>query len=88
MTYTPEERTDVMIRTYGEVCTRAAAARILGRNVKTIGVMIADGRIEEACGGTMVDVRSIARYIAQPKQADNEARKRRIKIKYNSEFAV
>lgn len=88
MTYTPEERTDMMVRTYGEVCTRAAAARILGRNVKTIGVMIADGRIEEACGGAMIDVRSIARYIAQPKQEDNEARKRRIKIKYNSEFAV
>lgn len=88
MAYTLEERTDMMIRTYGEVCTRTAAARILGRNVKTISVMIADGRIEEACGGTMVDVRSIAHYIAQPKQADNEARKRRIKIKYSSEFAV
>lgn len=88
MPITLEERTQMMVQMYGEVCTRAAAARILGRNVKTLGNMIDDGRIDEACGGTMVDVRSIARYITQPKQADFEARQRRVKLKYNSEFAV
>lgn len=88
MAMTVEERTSEMVRAYGEVCTKAAAARILGRNIATIGKMITDGRIELACGGTMVDVRSIARYIAQPKQADFEAKQRRVKLKYNSEFAV
>lgn len=88
MAMTVEERTSEMVRMYGEVCTKAAAARILGRNIVTVRNMIIDGRIELACAGTMVDVRSIARYIAQPKQADFEAKQRRVKLKYNSEFAV
>lgn len=88
MAMTIEERTEMMVRMYGEVCTKAAAARILGRNIKTLGNMIDDGRIDDACAGTMVDVRSIARYISTPRQADSEARKRRVKLKYNSEFAV
>ena len=88
MAMTVEERTEMMVQMYGEVCTKAAAARILGRNVKTLGGMIADGRIDEACAGPMVDVRSIARYITQPKQEDFEAKKRRVKLKYSSEFAV
>lgn len=85
---TLEERTAMMVRTYGEVCTKAEAARILGRDRQTIPRMIADGRISEACAGTMVDVRSIAKYIAQPRQEDTEARKRRLKAKYNSQFTV
>ena len=83
-----EERTDMRVERYGEVCSRAQAARILGRDPKTVGKMIADGRIDDACAGSMVDVRSIARYIAEPKQVDNDARITRIKLKYNSEFAV
>jgi hypothetical protein len=39
--------------------------------------MLADGRLETACAGEMVDVRSIAAYICQPKQADFEAKVRR-----------
>lgn len=85
---TLEERTDIMVERYGEVCTKVQAARILGRSRKTIPGMIADGRIADACGGTMVDVRSIAAYIHQPKQADFDAKKRRIQLKYNSQFAV
>jgi hypothetical protein len=50
--------------------------------------MLADGRIEEACAGSMVDVRSIARYISQPRQEDFQAKQRKLKLKYNSEFAV
>lgn len=88
MPITLEERTEMMVRMYGEVCTKAAAARILGRNIRTLCNMLEDGRVDEACEGTMVDVRSIARYIQQPKQADFEAKKRRVKLKYNSEFAV
>ena len=83
-----QERTSDMVARYGEVCTRAKAARILGRCFTTINAMLDDGRLQWACAGTMVDVRSIARYIEQPKQADFEAKKRQIKLKYNSEFAV
>lgn len=83
-----EERTQMLVRTHGEVCTKAAAARILGRSAYTLNQMLEDGRIEYACAGTRVDVRSIARYISQPKQADFEAKKHRIKLKYNSEFVV
>ncbi len=74
---TQQERLDDMLSRYGEVCTKARAARILGRNVKTVRAMLADGRLEAACGGTMVDVRSIAAYITAPKKADFEARVRR-----------
>lgn len=88
MSISTDERVALMVRMYGECCTKAAAARILGRNVRTISRMLDDGRIEYACAGTMVDVRSIARYISQPRQEDFEAKKRRIQLKYNSEFAV
>ena len=85
---TLQERTDMMVDRYGEVCSKAEAGRILSRDPRIISRMIKDGRLESACGGSMVDMRSIARYIAQPEQEENEARARRIKLKYNSEFAV
>ena len=74
---TPNDRLTDMLDRYGEVCTRVAAARILGCSTGKIKCMLHDGRLETACGGTMVDVRSIARYIAQPRQIDEAARQRR-----------
>lgn len=74
---TERERTEDMLERYGEVCTRAKAARILGCCSGKIRAMIQDGRLETACGGEMVDVRSIAAYIVRPKAADMEARHRR-----------
>lgn len=74
---TPNDRMNDMLSRYGEVCTKTQAARILGRSPKTVRAMLADGRLETACAGEMVDVRSIAAYICQPKQADFEARARR-----------
>ena len=73
----PNDRMDDMLSRYGEVCTRTQAARILGRSAKTVRAMLEDGRLETACAGEMVDVRSIAAYICQPKQADFEAKVRR-----------
>ena len=73
----PNDRMSDMLERYGEVCTRVAAARILGCSTGKIKCMLHDGRLETACGGTMVDVRSIARYIAQPRQIDEAARQRR-----------
>ena len=74
---TPNDRMDDMLSRYGEVCTRAQAARILGRSPKTVRAMLADGRLAEACAGEMVDVRSIAAYITAPRRADFEAKVRR-----------
>ena len=71
------DRLTDMLERYGEVCTRVAAARILGCSTGKIKNMLKDGRLDTACGGTMVDVRSIARYIAQPRQIDEAARQRR-----------
>lgn len=73
---TPSDRLDDMLERYGEVCTRVAASKILGCSVGKIKNMLNDGRLETACGGEMVDVRSIARYIIQPKQSDEAARQR------------
>ncbi len=81
-TYTAEERMNDMLERYGEVCKRAVAARILGCSDSKIKNMIRDGRLETACGGTMVDVRSIAAYICQPRQANELARQRRMGRKW------
>ena len=83
---TPRERQDIMVDRYGEVCTRAEAGRILGRDARTVKKMIDDGRIESACAGTMVDVRSIAEYIAAPARKDEDARVER--VRYNTLYAV
>ena len=79
---TPNDRLTDMLERYGEVCTRVAAARILGCSTGKIKCMLHDGRLETACGGTMVDVRSIARYIMAPKDADFKAKVRRSGRKY------
>ena len=73
----PDRLTDMLER-YGEVCTRKAAAHILGCSTGKIKYMLGDGRLSLACGGEMVDVRSIAAYIEQPRQHDQEARARRL----------
>lgn len=74
---TPNDRLDDMLERYGEVCTRTVAARILGCSTGKIRCMLQDGRLALACGGEMVDVRSIAEYITAPQQAEFEARMRR-----------
>lgn len=83
-----EDRADVMVRLYGEVCTKTAAARILSCATNTIYKMLDDGRLDAACGGTMVDVRSIARYVAAPAKEDQEARKRTMQTKRNCAWSV
>lgn len=80
---TPIDRLTDMLERYGEVCTRVAAARILGCSTGKIKNMLKDGRLETACGGTMVDVRGIARYITQPRQIDELARQRRMGRKWS-----
>ena len=77
------DRMTDMLERYGEVCTRVAAARILGCSTGKIKNMLKDGRLETACGGTMVDVRSIAKYIAQPRQSDEAVRQRRMGRKWS-----
>ena len=77
----PDRMTDMLER-YGEVCTRVAAARILGCSTGKVKSMIQDGRLALACGGEMVDVRSIAAYIEQPRQCDEMARQRKLGRKW------
>ena len=69
---------EALVEKYGEVCKKATAARILDRTPHTINSMLRDGRLNDACAGTMVDVRSIARYIAAPKHENFEAKKRKL----------
>lgn len=54
-----------LVLAYGEFVDKTVAARILGVTRATIYAMLADGRIESACEGARVSVRSIARYIAR-----------------------
>lgn len=74
---TPMEREDLLVDRYGEVVNFTTAGKILGRSIKTVKAMLEDGRIDYACAGTSVDVRSIARYIMAPKQEDFKARVRK-----------
>lgn len=83
-----EERAELMVKAYGEVCKKADAARILDRNIATITAMLKDGRLDAACEGTRVDVRSIARYISAPAKIEEEGRINRIKMRHGSSFAV
>lgn len=76
------DRMTDMLERYGEVCTRVGAARILGCSTGKIRCMLQDGRLALACGGEMVDVRSIAEYIIRPAQADELARQRRMGRKW------
>lgn len=74
---TQREREDLLVAQHGEVTTIQNASKILSRARNTVMQMLRDGRIDYACAGSMVDVRSIARYIMAPKQEDHEARIRR-----------
>lgn len=82
------DRATVMVLLHGEVCGKKEAGRILGCGTAHINSMLKDGRLDYACEGKKVCVRSIARYIAEPRKADEEARIRRVKMKYKTEFAV
>lgn len=83
-----DTREDSMARLYGEVCNKSQAARILNCSYQTVAHMLNDGRLSYACEGQKVDVRSIARYIENPKQADFEARQRKVKQGNKPQFAV
>lgn len=67
---TLDERIDLMVRLYGEVCTKATAAHILSCSSNIISAMLNDGRLIAACEGTRVDVRALAQYIATRKETD------------------
>lgn len=70
------ERTEDLVRRHGEVVRKTYAAReILNCCIEKVNAMLEDGRLDYACGGTMVDVYSIARYICQPKAEDFKARR-------------
>lgn len=85
---TLDERTRCMVEWYGEVCRKADAARILHCTAPTIRAMLADGRLDSACGGEMVDVRSIARYICAPEAEDFRARTERAREKRGCKYSV
>ncbi|MBQ2989710.1 MAG: helix-turn-helix domain-containing protein [Clostridia bacterium] len=68
-------REDELAQQYGEYVDKTVAARILGVTRATVYAMLADGRIESACEGRRVDVRSIARYMTRP--AEKNGRQRR-----------
>lgn len=79
---TLQEREQMLVSQWGEVTTVTNAARILSRARNTVLEMLRDGRLDYACQGSMVDVRSIARYIMSPKQEDCKAKARRSGRKY------
>ena len=58
---------EALVAQYGEYVDKTATAKILGVTRATVYAMLADGRIEGACSGRRVAVRSIARYMATPK---------------------
>ena len=57
---------------YGEYVDKTVTAKILGVTRATVYAMLADGRIEGACAGRRVSVRSIAQYMAAPKSRGHQ----------------
>lgn len=76
------ERTEAMVTRYGEVCSKVTAAKAIHCSTQTITHMLEDGRLNAACEGKRVDVRSLARYIHEPAVVKEERRKRRVAEKY------
>ena len=76
-----------MIARFGESCSKSAAGRILDKSPSSINTMLKDGRLSPA-SGNMVDVRSVARYIAQPRQMDFDAHVNRMKQAHGSDWHV
>lgn len=74
---TLKEREDLLVAQHGEVTTISNAACVLSKARNTIMAMLKDGRLDYACKGKQVDVRSIARYIMAPDQENFKARQRR-----------
>ena len=60
-----------LIDMHGKYVDKSTAARILGVTRATVYAMLADGRIEGACSGRRVDVRSIARYLCAGEKPKN-----------------
>ena len=83
-----EARLSDMLERYGEVCTRKMAAKLLGRCERTINAMLSDGRLETACAGQMVDVRSIARYISEPEAEEFRARAAKMSARHRTTWHV
>lgn len=59
-------REATLVERYGESVDKTVAAKVLGVTRATVYAMLADGRINGACGGRRVDVRSIAHYLSTP----------------------
>lgn len=81
-------REEMLVQAHGETCSFSDAGRILGVGRSTAKRMCDDGRLDAACGGERVDVRSIARYIISPAERNEEARIRRAKLRRGSSYAV
>ena len=60
-----------LVDMHGKYVDKSTAARILGVTRATVYAMLADGRIEGACSGRRVDVRSIARYLCAGEKPKN-----------------
>ena len=55
-----------LVSVYGERVNKKTASEILGVTRATVYAMLTNGRIAGACGGKMVSVRSLARYMEAP----------------------
>ena len=66
---------EALVAHYGAHVDKSTAAKILCVTRATVYAMLEDGRIEGACEGKRVDVRSIARYIysGKPKNKGEKA---------------
>ena len=66
---------EALVAHYGAHVDESTAAQILSVTRATVYAMLEDGRIEGACEGKRVDVRSIARYIysGKPKNKGEKA---------------
>lgn len=71
---TDQQYAEHLCALHGEACDQTKAAKIIGCSTRLIRDALQDGRLESACGGTRVSVRSIAAYIRRRPQIDYNTR--------------
>lgn len=83
------ERTEDMISRHGEVVRKSYAAQhILHCSTAKVRQLLEAHCLEYACGGTMIDMYSIARYICNRDEEEFKARQYRAAKKTNCKWRV
>lgn len=73
----PVDRHRAMVERLGEACSKTTAAKEIECSTQTINRLLETGRLQPACEGKRIDVRSLCEYIERRAEIDHEVRMRK-----------